>query len=98
MNTTHTDSDMPVPYTAATAMATAWRQAIDLLRAGQSQIAQAEKLLAEAFMPKYSGLTFCHAIRNGNLHLEFKRADLLAKFNQIAGAGFVAPENEGSEA
>ena len=59
-------SDMPVPYTAATAMATAWRQAIDLLRAGQSQIAQAEKLLAEAFMPKYSGLTFCHAIRDSH--------------------------------
>lgn len=66
MNTYETKSDMPIPYTAATAMATAWRQAIDLLKAGQSQIAQAEKLLADAFLPKYSGLTFCHAIRDSH--------------------------------
>ena len=32
--------------------------------------------------------------RNRNLHLEFKRLDLLAKFNEIAGAGLLAPENE----
>jgi len=32
--------------------------------------------------------------KNGNLHLEFKRLDLLAKFNQIAGGANLRPHEE----
>lgn len=33
------------------------------------------------------------ACRNGNLHLEFRRPDLLARLNQIAGRGFLPPSD-----
>lgn len=76
-----TTETLPIPRTTISGMAVAFR-------AAAADIDQAFKLLAGADETAYFRF---RCFKNGNLHIEFKRLDLVARLNQVAGGARLKP-------